>query len=150
MRAKALSFALLLGACAEAAGEAESLTPAPMQLREGVTVTVGGQRLEVRRTFYRWGLSSAATVLPGGTIAAPDQSPPGEFSDGQPAIAIDGLTPGPGDYDIALAAILLACGFVDATDAVMRGGLEGDLASYAPVDPRTFYVGLAFCPPLDA
>jgi hypothetical protein len=120
-----------------------------MQLREGVTVTVEGQRLEVRRTLYRWGMSHAATVLPDGTVSLPDQPLPGEFSDGQPVIAIDGLTPGPGDYEAALAAIVMACGFADAGDAVARGGLEGDIAAYAPDEPRTFYVRLSSCPPLD-
>ena len=149
MRAKALCCAVVLGACAEATDPPDSLTPAPMQLREGVTVTVGGQQLEVRRTLYRWAQPSAPVLRPDGTIGMTDQPISGEFSDGQPAIAIDGLTPGPGDYETALAAILLACGFADAGDAVARGGLDGDIAAYAPVEPRTFYVRLASCPPLD-
>lgn len=151
MKARIILCSVLLFGCApspEPPSE-DSLAPAPMQLREGVTVTVEGERLEVRRTMYRWVLPEPPVIMSDGTVAAPARQPSGEFSDGVPAIAIDGLTPGPGDYDAAISAILLACGFADAEDAVARGGLQGDDTAYAPVVPRTFYVRLDSCPPLD-
>ncbi|MBM1219408.1 hypothetical protein JQU17_04305 [Ponticoccus sp. SC2-23] len=140
---------VLLAACVPATDPPGNLAPAPMQLRDGVTVTVEGQALEVRRTLYRWVRPSAAEIQPDGTLVQPPSPAAGEFSDGVPAIAIDGLTPGPGDYETALSAILLACGFRDAGDAVGRGGLQGDVAAYAPQDPRTFYIRLETCPALD-
>lgn len=149
MRSAAALAVCVLGACAPVADAPANLTPAPLQLRAGVTVTVAGQALEVRRTLYRWVRPVVVEVGPGGKVIQPSSPPPGEFADGVPAIAVDGLTPGPGDYETALAAILLACEFADAVEAVARGGLDGDVTAYAPVAPQTFYVSLASCPPLD-